>query len=183
VTLKIELDEVLRMALEALEELHYSSGTVVAARKYELATAALRKALAEPELNLNCKSVQKRLATVWGYVKAEQAEQSQLADATLEPVAWFVQYKNRHEFVFGSKPESIVDGVVEPLYAAPLAKQDTHATHVVRTKDPCNPLQDLTDDEIRFWIGRFPFLLNEKSEKWVIGLARAVIAADREKNK
>ena len=34
----------------------------------------------QPDMNLNCKSVQKRLATVWGYVKAEQAEQ--------EPVAW-----------------------------------------------------------------------------------------------
>ena len=28
----------------------------------------------QPDMNLNCKSVQKRLATVWGYVKAEQAE-------------------------------------------------------------------------------------------------------------
>jgi len=46
----------------------------------------------------------------------EQAEQ--------EPVAWFVQYKNRHEFVFGSKPEFIVDGVVEPLYAAPVRTKD-----------------------------------------------------------
>ena len=55
-------------------------------------------------------------------------------------------------------------GEAMPLYDAP-----------VRTKD-------LTDDEIRFWIGRFPFLLNEKSEEWVIGLTRAVIAADREKN-
>ena len=44
------------------------------------ALAAIREALAEPELNLNCKSVQARLATVWGYVKAEPVKQ--------EPVAW-----------------------------------------------------------------------------------------------
>ena len=31
------------------------------------------------DINLNCKSVQKRLATVWGYVKAEQAEQEPVA--------------------------------------------------------------------------------------------------------
>ena len=46
----------------------------------EKALAAIREALAEPELNLNCKSVQARLATVWGYVKAEPVKQ--------EPVAW-----------------------------------------------------------------------------------------------
>ena len=53
-----------------------------AARNYDIERVIklLEEALAEPELNLNCKSVQKRLATVWGYVKAEQAEQ--------EPVAW-----------------------------------------------------------------------------------------------
>ena len=77
--------------------------------------------------------------------------------AEQEPVAWFVQYKNRHEFVFGSKPEFIVDGVVEPLYAAP-----------VRTKD-------LTDDEIEQ-------LENECEVGWNKVFARAVIAADREKN-
>ena len=38
---------VIEQALEALEELHYSSGTVVAAKKYESATAALREALAD----------------------------------------------------------------------------------------------------------------------------------------
>ena len=32
----------------------------------------LQEALTQPEQNLNCKSVQARLATAWGYVKAEQ---------------------------------------------------------------------------------------------------------------
>ena len=75
-----------------------------------------------------------------------------------EPVAWM---EDSIELYVSEKPSSTF---TIPLYAAP-----------VRTKD-------LTDDEIRFWIGRFPFLLNEKSEEWVIGLTRAVIAADREKN-
>ena len=38
----------MQQALEALEELHYSSGTVVAVRKYQSATAALREALDQP---------------------------------------------------------------------------------------------------------------------------------------
>ena len=37
----------MQQALEALEELHYSSGTVVAVKKYESATAAMREALSE----------------------------------------------------------------------------------------------------------------------------------------
>ena len=47
-----------------------------AARNYDIERVIklLEEALSEPELNLNCKSVQKRLATSWGYVKAEQAE-------------------------------------------------------------------------------------------------------------
>ena len=38
------------------------------------------EALAEPELNFNCKSVQARLATVWGYVKAEAVKQEPIDD-------------------------------------------------------------------------------------------------------
>ena len=68
------------------------------------------------------------------------------------------------------------------LYAASLAQQDTHATHVVRTKDPCNPLQDLTDDEL-CEIEK-PFLYNDRIPLGgQYDFARAVIAADREKNK
>ena len=43
-----KLEQAARQALEALEELHYSSGTVVAAKKYESATAAPREALEQP---------------------------------------------------------------------------------------------------------------------------------------
>ena len=111
---------VIEQALKALEFAYRNideGGDVI----YKAITA-LREALAEPELNLNCKSVQKRLATVWGYVKAEQAEQ--------EPVAVV-------EITYGREPECYVTGNIDDfpegvfkLYAAP-----------VRTKD-------LTDDEI-----------------------------------
>ena len=128
--------------------------------------ADLREALAEPELNLNCKSVQKRLATVWGYVKAEQAEQSQLADASLEPVAWALTSENGEVLDCISHTYKVTQPCTvdydEPLYAAP-----------VRTKD-------LTDDEIDKVLRAQEGNLNEQ---WFFSYARAVIAADREKNK
>ena len=116
---------VIEQALEALEELHYSSGTVVAAKKYESATAALREAL------------------------ADQAEQ--------EPVAWMDDDK---WFTRNKDAAKKFGGNWTPLYAAP-----------VRTKD-------LTDDEI---------LKTNKTElpdcQDLVDFARAVIAADREKNR
>ena len=53
------------------------------------------------------------------------------------------------------------------LYAAP-----------VRTKDPCHPWQDLTDDEIELVVANLGF-----AQLSPIEVARAVIAADREKNR
>ena len=94
--------------------------------------------------------------------KAAAIEKAKMRKAEQEPVAWFVQYKNRHEFVFGSKPEFIVDGVVEPLYA-----------HPVRTKD-------LTDDEIVDVMNKIYGSMWTEQDR---DFARAVIAADREKNR
>ena len=78
--------EALKLAHNFCEELTnlcgkypYINGTEVVRDAYKV-SSAIREALAEPELNLNCKSVQARLATVWGYVKAEPVKQ--------EPVAW-----------------------------------------------------------------------------------------------
>ena len=65
-----KLELAARQALDALELV--DDGNTWAVHE---AITALREALAEPELNLNCKSVKKRLATSWGYVKAEQQEQ------------------------------------------------------------------------------------------------------------
>ena len=77
----------------------------------------------QPNMNLNCKSVQKRLATVWGYVKAEQAEQ--------EPVWWHYRINDNWDGFDRNKPDDDVydEGTLTPLYTAP-----------VRTKD-------MTDDE------------------------------------
>ena len=107
-------------------------------------------------------ALQEALASRCQTTTTEQSEQSQLADATLEPVAWLVQYKDCHTFVWGRKPEFIVDGVVEPLYAAP-----------VRTKD-------LTDDELASACG---WKLGDPMYEWVVDIGRWAIAADREKNK
>jgi len=65
----MKLEQAARQALEALVKANHF-------HDYEDEITALREALAEQaDMNLNCKSVQARLATSWGYVKAEQAEQ------------------------------------------------------------------------------------------------------------
>ena len=66
-------DEALKLALEALEPVAKEY-----AEQYEGeipsnvadAITAIKEALADPSPNFNCKSVQARLATAWGYVKA-----------------------------------------------------------------------------------------------------------------
>ena len=90
---------------------------------------------------------------------AEQAEPSQLADASLEPVAWLNESEGVDMYAFSWRKK---DGFDTPLYAAP-----------VRTKD-------LTDDEIcRMWndwhdvVGAGEFAL----------IAHAIIAKYKEKNK
>ena len=68
----------LQAAKQALEALEVATTPLQKDRMEVLdAHVALRQAIAQAEqtdLNLNCKSVQKRLATLWGYVKAEQQE-------------------------------------------------------------------------------------------------------------
>ena len=107
------------------------------------------EAVAEPDMNLNCKSVQARLATVWGYVKAEQ----QKPMAIIEKEAGF-----ETEVYATGYADSLPDGVFK-LYAAP-----------VRTKD-------LTDTELMDCRSSDP-----AGGSWLES-ARAVIAADREKNR
>ena len=149
-----KLEQAARQALEALEQYHYTLISAGVLDKQHVlnqgftAHAALREALSEPELNLNCKSVQKRLATVWGYVKAEQAEQEPVA-YMFEGVLFLPKEATHYMKDYGT-----------PLYAAP-----------VRTKD-------LTDDEIAD-CGDFAGVITLTD----LQFARAVIAADREKNK
>ena len=92
--------EALKLALEALEhckdviierglngnpEFAKKWGLALPLERSKKAITAVRKALADessgteqpaqqPDMNLNCKSVQARLATSWGYAKAEQQE-------------------------------------------------------------------------------------------------------------
>ena len=68
------MKEALKLALEALKKVYDNVSFYGEVRE---AIAAIEAVLAQPEQNLNCKSVQARLATAWGYVKAEQ-----------EPMAW-----------------------------------------------------------------------------------------------
>ena len=176
--------EAIQQALEALEGglWDYGPGQDEHDKCNEVITA-LRKALAESNMNPNCKSVQARLATSRWYVRAKQAEPSQLADASLKPVAW----KHDCAALCANDVELWIDNCPhcgKPRTAAP-----------VRTKDPCNPLQDLTDDEIleislanklllELCYGQM-FEMQEVTTD-LAGLtkfARAVIAADREKNK
>ena len=149
----------MQQALEALEacvEKFYamkSTGVIGAvpmqAVKAAQVITALREALAESNMNLNCKSVQARLATSRWYVRAEQAEQipqkerkdfidgydagmadakrmqqaeqSQLADATLEPVAYRVW--DRMGGISYRRTKPIESEYVEwdALYAAPVS--------------------------------------------------------------
>ena len=71
---------------------------------------SINKALAQPQDNLNCKSVQKRLATSWGYVKAQQQ---------VEPVAWIHRYKTGAEQINTAPPETYVGWTHTPLYTTP----------------------------------------------------------------
>ena len=93
--------EALKLALEALESDPISHAGLVNTKK---AITAIREALAEessgteqPDMNLNCKSVQARLATSWGYVKAEQPAQPQTDQSvTPEYLEWLDSIQPRH---------------------------------------------------------------------------------------
>ena len=147
-----KLKQAARQALEYCED----NMVAEAENVLRLALYPAGEALAEPELNLNCKSVQKRLATVWGYVKAEQVEQ--------EPVLCVECGKPTMHI--GNKCYACCQKDTKDLEDA-LKSWDAEPA---RTKD----LTDYEIDCIRF---------NLESGKTWIDFARAVIAADREKNR
>lgn len=128
---------------------------------------------AQPELNLNCKSVQKRLATSWGYAKAEQAEQEPVGrwnwnEAKFEWLTKFDYHKHH----------------MTPLYAAPvsIAKQsetDSSSSSMrttVRTKD-------LTEEDINELWNTALMIADPTAGNLRFKFARAIIAAYKEKNK
>ena len=111
----------------------------------------------QPDMNLNCKSVQKRLATVWGYVKAEQTEQEPYAyevwDAN-DQVLILIYASCLKEFYWIEQ-----DDIARKLYASPVR------------------IKDLTDDEV-------DALIDEACDSQMPYdmFARAVIQEYRRKN-
>ena len=88
-------DEALKLAMEAME---ITGG-------FDIEINVIREALVDPSPNFNCKSVQARLATAWGYVKV-QPEQ--------EPVAW---YRDEDGIRIYYETKCWDDAI--PLYTAP----------------------------------------------------------------
>ena len=85
-----------------------------AARQSELASEALAdqfrdatKMIAEPYMNLNCPSVQARLATVWGYVKAEPVRQ----EPVTFPANGLLQQEPSRSITTGSQN----NGIIQPF--------------------------------------------------------------------
>ena len=93
-------DETLNLALDALKTLMIERGSI-----YDKAIAAIKEALADTSPNFNCKSVQARLATAWGYVKAQPEH---------EPVAW---YRDEDGIRIYYETKCWDDAI--PLYTAP----------------------------------------------------------------
>ena len=118
---------------------------------------ALREALAEPKKPEECANGCPQLQVCDYCQIAEQAEQ--------EPVAWWCCAPGQDPVLLFDEPsdERYPPNYKEPLYAAP-----------VRTKD-------LTDDDILEAVGiRYA---EPHTKHRILKNARAVIAADREKNK
>ena len=99
---------------------------------------------------------------------ARKALRERLEQPEQEPVAWLVQYSNKHEFVWGQKPQWIADAIgIEPLYTTP----------------PRREWVGLTEEEIRGLADKHLFYQPEGYEvSGVFALTRAVEAALREKN-
>ena len=169
--------------LEALEELHYSSGTVVAERKYELATAALREALD------HFRDTTKKVA--------EQAEQEPFDMNDHPPhrlcecrkcMEYFTPLPDCDAFAASGKPIAEQEPVrkCDGLLCNDCGeyKQRYKDLPGITEKDLCvcdqaAPVQqvDLTDDEIEdVWARHGTWGFD-------VPFARAVIAAYKEKNK
>ena len=176
--------DALKLAEEALEELHYSSGTVKAVTLYKSALAAIREALAEHE------------------------KQEPVAFRTMElrmkPVAYGV--KNTDEFLIFQNEQQAQhyadkwELVVVPLYAAPVqpVKQEPVARHdgfgnfhAYTNIPPGTLLYTAPVSAKREWVDLEPWQLCKIEER--IGLpidshdfetiGNAYIAAFKEKNK
>ena len=162
--------EALKLALEALEsKFLFIAGDGEAVDQRAKAITSIKEALmsvpdgTQPDLNLNCKSVQARLATAWGYVKA-QPEQ--------EPVAWEIfalKFGNGTRLSY-VKPENLPSYLgCRPLYTTPPPVAEPH-------KRPSqSDIKPLTDDELQLIANKFR--ANTNTGHSFYGIARAIEAA------
>ena len=115
--------------------------------------------LAQPEQNLNCKSVQARLAAAWGYVKAEPEQKRPQNCGTgycscvecvmeQEPVAWMYDWLCDGNLITGwiahneSEIPKTVASNVRPLYTTPPQRK------------PLTNEEILADDTLRYYFGQ-----------------------------
>ena len=137
-----KLEQAARQALDFIDYFVFNGDNAAKAKSI---STALREALSEQAEGV----IVKTCPDGYGTITTEQAEQEQVC------IDW------------DTKTDEPIMG-----YAAPLAKQDTHATHVVRTKD-------LTEQEIQDAI----INISPTGTGYFLRIARAVIAAYKEKNK
>lgn len=141
------------------------------------ALATIRAARAQG-LNLNCKSVQARLATSWGYVKQDHSEQNLNMVQEQEPVAFADLYSVAGKLaleleclLLDTKDLSVVSKWWDSAHDALEQWRLIKDTAPVRTKD-------LTAEEIQeLWKAETKIQMTTRE----LVFARAVIAADREK--
>jgi hypothetical protein len=118
-----DLRRAAELALKALEELRFANAPFL-----DEAMEALRQALAQPEqeciypeceTGIGCDGPcgEKPVDTV----NTSQERVDEIEKRRHEPGLWVVQYKDRHEFVWGAKPVFRGDTVLglKPLYTAP----------------------------------------------------------------
>jgi hypothetical protein len=91
-------------------------------------------------------------------LKVMYALRDRLAQPEPEPVAWLIQYSDRHEFVWGKKPVFLSATVlaVEPLYTAPskrewvgLTDEDKHYLNEVLNLQGRFPVIDAIEAKLR----------------------------------
>lgn len=111
--------ELMEQALEALQIGDEWAPTVIAA------ITALSKRLEQPEM---IPAFRTSHAYTIGF-KDGQATRP-------EPAAWLVQYKNKHEVVWGHKPQWVTDDVlgIEPLYTAQQHQQELDEWMILQSR-------------------------------------------------
>ena len=162
--IRAEYEAPLKLAEEALEELHYSSGTVKAVTLYKSALAAIREALSEPVNTRSCSeySEVKQEPVAFKFPREPKPENA---------MGWTVDYGlirdiaeaiGDQEFHPGYEGIELTLIALEIIYAAPVSAKREWV--------------DLTDDE-EYELAKQS---EGKSRHWLVGSA---IAAFKEKNK